>query len=55
MISGTLGSAPISEGKLLGTEITFKVGGALYTGRLSGNRMEGTVGDERWSAVRTAP
>ena len=55
MISGTLGSAPISEGKLLGTEITFKAGGALYTGRVSGNRMEGAVGNERWSAVRTAP
>jgi precorrin-6B methylase 2 len=55
MISGTLGSAPISEGKLLGTGITFKVGGALYTGRVSGNRMEGTVGPERWSAVRAAP
>jgi hypothetical protein len=55
MISGTLGNAAISEGKLLGTEITFKVGGALYTGRVSGNRMEGTVGRERWSAVRTTP
>lgn len=54
MISGTLGSAPISEGKLLGIEITFKVGGALYTGRVSGNRMEGTAGNERWSAVRAA-
>jgi hypothetical protein len=53
MISGTLGSAPISEGRILGAEITFKVGAALYTGRVSGNRMEGTVGRERWSAART--
>jgi precorrin-6B methylase 2 len=55
MLSGTLGSAAISEGKLLGTEITFKVGTALYTGRVSGNRMEGTVGSERWTALRTTP
>jgi hypothetical protein len=54
MISGTLGSSSISDGKLNGTEITFKVGNALYTGRVNGNRMEGTVGNERWSAVRAA-
>ena len=54
MIFGTLGSGAISEGKLNGTEITLKVGDALYTGRVNGNRMEGTVGNERWIAVRPA-
>ena len=55
MISGTLESAAVSEGKLLGTQITFKVGSSLYTGRVTENRIEGTVGNERWVAIRAAP
>ena len=54
MVSGTLGTTPISEGKLRGSDITFKAGDALYTGRVSGNSMEGTVGGQRWTAVRAA-
>jgi precorrin-6B methylase 2 len=53
MISGTLDSKPISEGKVNGTEITFKVGSAVYTGRVAGDTMQGTVsGGGSWSAKR---
>jgi hypothetical protein len=53
MLSGTLGSSPISEGRLRGEEITFKVGNATYTGRVSGNAMNGTVsGGGKWSAKK---
>ncbi len=52
MISGTLGDAAISEGKLHGSEITFKVGNTVYNGRVNGNTMEGTAGGNRWTASR---
>jgi hypothetical protein len=53
MVTGTLGSTPISEGKLRGEEITFKVGNATYTGRLQGNTLAGTVsGGGKWTATR---
>ncbi len=42
-VSGTLGGTPISDGKLRGDEITFKVGNATYTGRAQGNSLRGTV------------
>lgn len=54
-VSGTLGNTPISDGKLRGAEITFKAGSAVYSGRVNGNTMEGTVGNQRWTAVRSAP
>jgi len=43
MLSGTLGSTPIADGKVNGDEVTFTVGGAHYTGKLSGNTIQGTV------------
>jgi hypothetical protein len=43
MLSGTLGTAPIAEGRLRGEEISFKVGDTQYTGRVKGNAMEGTM------------
>ena len=43
MVSGTLGSTPITDGKLRGDEITFTVGNAVYTGRVQGNTIRGTV------------
>ena len=43
MVSGTLGSTPVSGGKLLGEEITFTVGSAVYNGRVQGNTIRGTV------------
>ncbi len=47
-ISGALGSAPISDGRLKGDEITFSAAGRTYTGRVSGSTMTGTG----WSATR---
>jgi precorrin-6B methylase 2 len=60
MISGTLKSGnkttQITNGKLRGDQISFNAGGALYTGRVSGNAMEGTVksgqNNSKWSATR---
>src|ERR1043166_7664690 len=40
MVSGTLAGAPISDGRLRGEQLTFKVGDALYTGRDAGRSME---------------
>jgi hypothetical protein len=54
MVSGTLGSAPISDGRLRGEEITFTAGGMKYTGRVNGNSMSGTTSGSggKWSAAR---
>ena len=60
MISGTLKSGsnatPITNGRLRGDQITFSAGGAQYTGRVSGNSIEGTVksggNSGKWSATR---
>ena len=44
----------IANGKLNGERITFNAGGSVYTGRVNGNGMEGTIssgGD--WKASRT--
>ncbi len=55
MVSGTLGSAPISSGRLRGDELTFKVGAAQYTGRVNGTVIRGTIAGGRggaWTATR---
>jgi hypothetical protein len=53
MVSGTLGSAAIANGRLRGDEITFSAGGTKYTGKVSGKTMQGTVaGGRSWSATR---
>ena len=55
MVSGTLGSTPIAGGKLRGDEITFAVGNAVYTGRVQGNTIRGTVAGGSggaWTATR---
>jgi SAM-dependent methyltransferase len=62
-LSGTLTSdgaaLPLENGRLRGDGISFAVGSAQYTGRVNGNRLEGTVrsgGEERrWSATRPRP
>ncbi len=60
IISGTLRSGnvstPITNGRLSGDQISFNAGGAQYTGRVSGNAMEGTVkggSDSKWRATRS--
>jgi precorrin-6B methylase 2 len=55
MLSGTLGTAPITEGKLRGDEIMFKVGPAQYTGRVKGGAIEGSVSSGgTWTARRAS-
>ena len=58
MVSGTLGTTAISEGRLNGEQLTFKVGGTQYSGRVSGDRIEGTATtagkQEKWSATKQA-
>ena len=53
-LSGTLNmggtNVPIADGRLRGDVITFNVGGASYTGRVSGDTMQGN--DGVWSARR---
>src|SRR6266850_1984115 len=58
MISGTLkrggNTVQIANGKLNGDQITFNAAGSLYTGRVNGNGMEGTIssgGDWKASLV----
>jgi precorrin-6B methylase 2 len=55
MISGTLGSTPISEGKVRGREVTFTAGGVKYTGHIDGNVMTGSAtggNGNSWTATR---
>jgi hypothetical protein len=42
-LTGTLGSAAISDAKMLGEEIMFTVGKTKYTGKVSGTTMSGTM------------
>jgi hypothetical protein len=55
MLTGTLGGTAISDGKMRGDEITFKVGNATYSGRLQGNTLRGTVtggSGGNWTATK---
>jgi SAM-dependent methyltransferase len=56
MLAGTLGGTPLAGGRLRGDQIRFTVGAVEYTGRVTGNRMEGTTqsgGQQRnWTATR---
>ena len=56
MLSGTLGSSPLTNGRLNGDSITFSAGGATYTGTVNGNSMKGTTGTgTSWSATKKFP
>ena len=60
MLSGTLktgnGTAKIANGKMNGDQISFTVGGAHYTGRVTAGAIDGTVkssdGTRAWHATR---
>jgi hypothetical protein len=55
MVSGTLGSTPITEGRLRGDELTFTAGGTRYTGKVNGNTIQGTSPASEghgWTAAR---
>ena len=47
---------PVTDGRLSGNEITFKIKGDLYTGIVEGNKMSGTVTNESsksdWTATK---
>jgi len=43
MLSGTLGSTMITNGRLRGSEITFTAANATYTGQVEGNSIKGMV------------
>jgi hypothetical protein len=42
-VSGTLGKEPIAEGRLLGKEISFRVGNQTYAGTVDGGQMKGRI------------
>jgi hypothetical protein len=54
--TGTLAGEPVTEGKLRGEEITFRVAGVQYSGRVDGQRIAGqSTADGKatpWSATR---
>jgi SAM-dependent methyltransferase len=57
MVSGSLrrggNTIQIANGKLNGDQITFNAGGAVYSGRVNGNNMEGTISSGgNWQATR---
>jgi hypothetical protein len=52
MLSGTVGQAQVSQGRLRGDEITFTAGGATYTGKVDGNTIRGTVGGQAFTATK---
>lgn len=55
-LTGTLrdgGNAiPITDARLNGEHIEFSAGAQTYTGRVSGQQMQGTVGGKPWIATR---
>jgi precorrin-6B methylase 2 len=55
VLTGTLGSTPISEGKVRGREVTFTAGGVKYTGHVDANTMTGSAtggNGNSWTATR---
>jgi hypothetical protein len=42
-ISGTLGSTPLTDGRMRGDAITFTIGTAVFNGRVQGDTMTGRV------------
>jgi precorrin-6B methylase 2 len=53
MVSGTLGTTAIANGRLRGDELTFTANGVRYTGRVDGNTIKGTAaGGAAFTATR---
>ncbi len=55
MLTGTLGSVPIADGRLRGNDISFTAGEVRYTGTVAGGSMTGTVTGGpggTWTATR---
>lgn len=54
-IEGSLGGKPLTKASLRGDTISFSADGRDYSGRVSGNRIEGSVAGAtsgQWSAMR---
>ena len=52
-IEGSVGGSTISNATLRGDAISFSAGGREYSGRVNGNRIDGTIkGAGAWSASR---
>jgi 16S rRNA G966 N2-methylase RsmD len=54
-ITGTLGPRQITNGRLLGNEITFSAGNMTYTGKVNGTTMNGTISGGpggSWTAMK---
>ena len=55
-LTGTMNNTPISNGKMTGDQITFTAGNSQYTGRVTGNTIEGTVrtggSSSNWRATK---
>jgi precorrin-6B methylase 2 len=52
-VTGTLGSAAISDGRLDGDQISFTAGGTKYTGKVNGTMIEGTLSTGgAWAATK---
>ncbi len=55
MLSGTLGATAITDARVLGTDVSFAVGDAKYTGKIEGASMSGTIAGGRngnWTATK---
>lgn len=52
MITGTLGSSAITDGRLRGDQIEFTAAGQKYTGSVQGLSMKGMVGSTSWAATK---
>ncbi len=55
MVSGTLGSTPISEGRLRGNDLTFTAGNVKYVGRVDGGVIRGSqpgTNGSSWTATK---
>ncbi len=52
MVTGTLGSQAITDGKLNGTELTFTAGGTKYVGTVNGQTIQGMAGSQKFTATR---
>lgn len=48
MVSGTFAGKPITDGRLRGDELKFTAGGTHYTGKVSGQTIQGG----RWTATK---
>ncbi len=46
------GTAQISDGKMTGDQITFKVNGQQYNGKVEGNTMSGDLVTAQWKATK---